>query len=71
MTLYPVVGLDEDGGMYIYMSPFKLHKFSPMHLRGKPPPDGCVGRIDPEKVESALKKLINYYSDYDSRKKKK
>ena len=71
MNLYPFIGLDDFGDMHIYMSPFKLHRLSPMHLRGKPFPDGCDRAISPEKTRDMLQKLCNYYNDYDSRKKKK
>ena len=71
MSLFPFIGLDESGDMGIYISPFKLHKISPMHVRGKPPPEGCGNVISPEKTRDMLKKLCDYFNDYDSGKKKK
>jgi hypothetical protein len=71
MNLYPFVGMDDSGDMHIYMSPFRLHKLSPMHSRGKPFPDGVDRAIEPEHTRDLLKKLCDYFNDYDSRKKKK
>ena len=71
MSLYPFVGMDESGELHIYISPFKLYKFGPMHLRGKPPPSGCVGKIEPENSDAALKRMLDYFNDYDGRTKKK
>ena len=71
MNLYPFVGMDDSGDMHIYMSPFRLHKLSPMHSRGKPFPDGVDRAIEPEQTRELLQKLCDYFNDYDSRKKKK
>lgn len=71
MSLFPFIGLDDSGEMSIYISPFKLHKISPMHYRGKPFPEGCEKSISPEKTRDMLKKLCDYFNDYDARKKKK
>ena len=71
MNLYPFVGMDDSGDMHIYMSPFRLHKLSPMHSRGKPFPDGVDRAIEPKQTRELLQKLCDYFNDYDSRKKKK
>ena len=71
MNLYPFIGMDNDGEMCIYISPFRLNKLGPMHERGKPFPDGADRAIEPEHTRDLLRKLCDYFNDYDSRKKKK
>lgn len=71
MSLFPFIGLDESDDLRIYISPFKLHKLSAMHSRGKPFPDGCDSGISPEKTRELLQKLCNYYNEYEGGKKSK
>lgn len=71
MSIFPFIGLDESGDMGIYISPFKLHKISPMHFRGKPLPEGCGDAISPEKTRDMLKKLRDYFNEYENNKRSK
>lgn len=71
MNLYPFIGIDDAGDMRIYMSPFRLNKLSPMHSRGKPFPAGVDQAIEPEQTRELLKKMCDYFDEYNSRNKKK
>ena len=71
MTLHPFVGMDESGDLHIYISPFKLHKLSPMHSRGRPFPDGVDQPIPSEKAEELLKKMHDYFNGYENNKRSK
>lgn len=61
MRLIPFIGLDDNGEMKLFVSPYRLNTLSPAHKRGKEFPNVVFENVTADNFEDILQAVKKYY----------